>query len=176
MMFVGSALGLRSFGCGPQALLFSRFLRFSFSEVSCWCIFDICLVYVWWNFQEYWPRVHFVQPKLTQKSYFSATIVHTEIMCIYVQYTDTLFRYKVPEANTHVPHHTQRENDTTNGGLAPIGTIERPFVCKLWFLVKKTFCWRSARSKSNVFWQKPIFLEVRAVKNPYAIHNHIFQV
>ena len=46
-------------------------------------------------------------------------------MCIYVQYTDILFTYKVPEANTHVPHHTQRENDTTNGGgpegAAPIG-------------------------------------------------------
>ena len=30
-------------------------------------------------------------------------------------------------------HHTQRENDTTNGGgafgAAPIGTIARPFVC-----------------------------------------------
>ena len=35
----------------------------------------------------------------------------------------------MPEPNTHVPHHTQRENDTTNGGGA-FGTIERPIcVC-----------------------------------------------
>ena len=56
-------------------------------------------------------------------------------MCIYVQYTDILFRYKVPEPNTHVPHHTQRENDTTNGGgaggAAPIGTIGPP-LCVVW--------------------------------------------
>ena len=56
-------------------------------------------------------------------------------MCIYAQYTEILFRYKVPEANTHVPHHTQRENDTTNGGAAegatPIGTIGPP-LCVVW--------------------------------------------
>ena len=45
----------------------------------------------------------------------------------------------MPEPNTHVPHHTQRENDTTYGGgaegAAPIGTYVRaseasaPFMC-----------------------------------------------
>ena len=69
------------------------------------------------NYAEYmflsqnWLRNHILQPQLPiQKSY---------VVCIYVQYTDILFTYKVPEANTHVPHHTQRENDTTNGGLPP---------------------------------------------------------
>ena len=44
----------------------------------------------------------------------------------------------MPEPNTHVPHHTQRENDTTNGGgaegAAPIGTIARPLCvwCECW--------------------------------------------
>ena len=55
--------------------------------------------------------MHIFQPELTQKSYFSATIVHAELICsvcIYVQYTDILFTYKVPEANTHVPHHTHK--------------------------------------------------------------------
>ena len=41
-------------------------------------------------------------------------------MCIYVQYTDILFRYKVPEPNTHVPHHTQRGTDSTDGGKPPL--------------------------------------------------------
>ena len=31
----------------------------------------------------------------------------------------------MPEANTHVPHHTQRENDTTNGGGAEGAPIQR---------------------------------------------------
>ena len=61
------------------------------------------------------------------------SIQKSYVVCIYVQYTDILFRYKVPEPNTHVPHHTQRENDTTNGGgaegAATIGTIGPPFVC-----------------------------------------------
>ena len=55
--------------------------------------------------------------------------------------------YKVPEANTHVPHHTQRENDTTNGGgaegAAPIGTIARPLCvwCECW----RSFVWHEYR-------------------------------
>ena len=63
------------------------------------------------------------------------SIHNSYVVCIYVQYTDILFRYKVPEPNTHVPHHTQRENDTTNGGgaegAAPIGTIGPP-LCVVW--------------------------------------------
>ena len=75
------------------------------------------------------------QLELTQISYSSATIVHTEIyvVCIYVHYTVILFKYKVPAPNAHVPHHTQRENDTTHlggaEGAAPIGTIVPPFAC-----------------------------------------------
>ena len=46
--------------------------------------------------------------------------------------TNILFRYKVPEPNTHVPHHTQRGTDSTDGGgafgAAPIRTIG-PSLC-----------------------------------------------
>ena len=45
------------------------------------------------------------------------------------------FKYKVPGANTHVLHHTQRGADSTNGGgafgAAPIGTIGPP-LCVVW--------------------------------------------
>ena len=59
-----------------------------------------------------WLRNHILQPQLSiQKSY---------VVCIYVQYTDILFTYKVPEANTHVPHHTQRGTDSTDGGKPPL--------------------------------------------------------
>ena len=66
-----------------------------------------------------WVRNHILQPQLPiQISY---------VVCRYAQYTDILFTYKVPDANTHVPHYTQRENDTTiGGGAAPIGTIGPP--------------------------------------------------
>ena len=54
--------------------------------------------------------IHNCQPTLTQKSDFSATIVHTDqcSVCISVQYTDIRFRYKASETNTHthMPHHT----------------------------------------------------------------------
>ena len=70
------------------------------------------------NYAEYiflsqnWLRNHILQPQLPiQKSY---------VVCIYVQYTDILFTYKVPEANTHVPHHTQRGTDSTDGGKPPL--------------------------------------------------------
>ena len=74
-------------------------------------------------FSQNWLRNHILQPQLPiQKSY---------VVCIYVQYTDVLFTYKVPEANTHVPHHSQRENDTTNGGLPPSVLSVQPFVCSV---------------------------------------------
>ena len=68
-----------------------------------------------------------LQPQLSiQKSY---------VVCIYVQYTDILLRYKMPEAHTHVPHHTQRGTDSTDGGsafgAAPIGSIIFP-LCVVW--------------------------------------------
>ncbi len=37
-------------------------------------------------------------------------------------------RGRIPK-NSHVAHHTQRENDTTNGGLPPYVLSNIPFVC-----------------------------------------------
>ena len=71
---------------------------------------------------------------MSQKSYFSATIVHTEIICsvcICVQYTDILFRYThratQKTASIHTTH--KGKNDTTNGGLPPSVLSNVPFVC-----------------------------------------------
>ena len=66
--------------------------------------------------------------------YFSATIGHAEIylLCAYMRYTDILFRYVEPEANTHTCHSTHKGKmilPMGAEGAAPIGTIERPPLC-----------------------------------------------
>ena len=79
------------------------------------------------------------------------SIQKSYVVCIYVQYTDILFRYKVPEPNTHVPHHTQRGTDSTDGGgafgAAPIGSIIFP-LCVVWMLA--VFC--VARVCASLAW------------------------
>ena len=70
-----------------------------------------------WSIFRLWQN-HIFQPQLAMPRF---------IHCVYMRYTDILFRYKVwvsPRlAHTHTcrqhSHHTQRENDTTNGGLPP---------------------------------------------------------
>ena len=88
-----------------------------------------------WFLSQNWARIHIFQPKLTQKSYFSATIVHTEIICsvcICVQYTDILFRY------THVPHKRPPAFTPHTKGkmILPMGACPhryyRPPFCVVW--------------------------------------------
>ena len=68
------------------------------------------------------------------------------VVCIYVQYTDILFKYKEPKANTHVPHKRPPASTSHRFGAlaalapttvpmgeafcaAPIGSVVLPFVC-----------------------------------------------
>ena len=81
--------------------------------------------------------MHIFQPELNQKSYSSATIVHTEIICsvIYVQYTNILFKYKVlvsprlahtRAANIHTTH--KGKHNSTDGARG-VREARAPFVC-----------------------------------------------
>ena len=85
-----------------------------------WYIFDPIIMLLSQNSL----RNHILQPQLPiQKSY---------VVCVYVQNTDISFTYKVLEANTHVPHHTQRRGDREyRWGQAPIGSIIFP-LCVVW--------------------------------------------
>ena len=88
-------------------------------------------------FSQNWLRHHILQPQLSiQKSY---------VVCIYVQYTNILFRYKVlvsprlahtRAANIHTTHkgaRASRAPTTIPMGHAlrarPIGIVVFPFVC-----------------------------------------------
>ena len=79
--------------------------------------------------QNWFWQSHIFQPQLAMQRF---------IYCVHICDTQTYYSgisVSEPKASTHThtcrqhSHHTERENDTTNGGLPPSVLSAQPFVC-----------------------------------------------